>query len=252
MDKKIRVLLADSGEEFRMLLQEHLEQTGEFTVIESTSSGIAAWECIEQDAPDAVILDLVLPELDGMALLRRIRTLPAPPQVIVASAFFSCHIAEDVCAAGACRFYTKPVDPQSLAECLHRCISPGMPSADPHTPALEGQITAILHELGVPAHLRGYHYLRQAVIFAVNDPDAYSAFTKILYPAVGKCFGSTGEQVERSIRTAIEQAWLRGDAEVQRRYCGSTIRAGKGKPTSSELIALLADHLRLQQRCRMI
>lgn len=248
MDKKIRVLLADTGEEFRMLLQEQLEQTGEFTVIESTSSGIAAWECIEQDVPDAVILDLVLPELDGMALLRRIRTLSAPPQAIVASAFFSHHIAEDVRATGACAFFTKPVDPQALAERLYRCVCPCISAADLGSSALEGQITAILHELGVPAHLRGYHYLRQAIVFAVNDPDAYSTFTKVLYPAVGKCFGSTGEQVERSIRTAIEQAWLRGDAEVQRHYCGNTIRAGKGKPTSSELISLLADYLRLQRR----
>lgn len=248
MDKKIRVLLADTGEEFRMLLQEQLEQTGEFTVIDSTSSGIAAWECIEQDSPDAVILDLVLPELDGMALLRRIRTLSAPPQAIVASAFFSHHIAEDVRATGACAFFTKPVDPQSLAACLHQFVRPAASAADARISALEGQVTAILHELGVPAHLRGYHYLRQAVIYAVNTPEISTAFTKILYPAVGKCFGSTGEQVERSIRTAIEQAWLRGDAEVQRYYCGNTIRAGKGKPTSSELISLLADYLRLQQK----
>ena len=216
IDENIRVLLADAGDEFRMLLQGHLEKSGEFAVIESTSGGIAAWECIEQNATDAVVLDLVLSELDGTALLRRIRTLPDTPQVIVASAFFSLHIAEDICVIAICGFYAKPVDPQSLVECQHRCVCSCVPAKDMNTLALEGRVTAILHELGVPARLRGYHYLRQAIIYAVNDPDAYSAFTKISYPAVGKCFGSSSEQAERAIHTAIEQAWLLGDAEIQR------------------------------------
>lgn len=250
MERKIRVVLADSGEEYRMLLQDHLEQSGEIVVVESTPSGIAAWESIEQDLPDVVVLDLVLPELDGMALLGRIHALPCPPQVIVASSFFAGHIAEDARALGAYCFLAKPVDLSSLTEYICRCARPCAPSADADTPALEGRITAILHEIGVPAHLRGYHYLRQAILMAVRDPGAASAFTKILYPAVGKHFGSTGEQVERSIRTAIEQAWQRGDTDAQQRYFGSTLSAARGKPTSSELISQLSDYLRLQRsRC---
>ena len=147
---------------------------------------------------------------------------------------------------GAYCFLAKPVNEQSLLEHISRCLTEEQP--ENASPALEGNVTAIIHEIGVPAHIKGYQYLREAIIIAVNDMDVINAVTKVLYPEVAKRFGTTPSRVERAIRHAIEVAWDRGDLETLQKYFGYTVNSAKGKPTNSEFIAMISDRLSLQMK----
>ena len=144
-------------------------------------------------------------------------------------------------------FLPKPVNEESLLELMRQAAAPEQEEA-PFAPALEGMVTAIIHEIGVPAHIKGYQYLREAILIAVNDMDVINAITKVLYPQVAKTFATTPSRVERAIRHAIEVAWDRGDLETLQRFFGYTVSNTKGKPTNSEFIALIADRLQLQLR----
>lgn len=246
MEKKSRILLADSSEEFRLRVESALRETGMFEVLGAVDNGAAAWECIRQEKPDVVVMDMVLPELDGMALLQRIRGLPEPPQVVIVSAFCGGRVVNQAMELGAYCFLAKPVNEQSLLEHISRCLTEEQP--ENASPALEGSVTAIIHEIGVPAHIKGYQYLREAIIIAVNDMDVINAVTKVLYPEVAKRFGTTPSRVERAIRHAIEVAWDRGDLETLQKYFGYTVNSAKGKPTNSEFIAMISDRLSLQMK----
>ena len=249
MDSKAKVLLADAGEEFRILLQQTIEDTGEFDVVGSVGDGTQILPLVEQYRPELLILDAVLPGLDGFGVVQQLQALgEAAPQVIMVSSFCSAEVVQRAVALGVYFFLPKPVSEDSLLEHMRRAVGSEEEREVPHAPALEGQVTAIIHEIGVPAHIKGYQYLREAIIIAVNDMDVINAVTKVLYPEVAKRFATTPSRVERAIRHAIEVAWDRGDLETLQHYFGYTVNSAKGKPTNSEFIALIADRLQLQMK----
>ena len=237
-----KILLADNSEEFRLLLRRTLEDTGEFQVVGDTGDGDEAWELIQKTKPDVVVMDMILPGLDGMSLLQRI---PKEIKCIVLSAFCSQNMVQELTRMGAWYFIPKPAHMDSLLDRIRQATHD---SSVLSLPTLEAEVTAILHEVGVPAHIKGYQYVREAIIIVVQNMDAINAVTKVLYPEVAKRFNTTPSRVERAIRHAIEVAWDRGDLETLQGYFGYTVNSAKGKPTNSEFIAMIADRLVLEGR----
>ena len=249
MENEVRVLLADASEEFRILLEQTIENTGEFSVVGSVGDGSQILALVQQHRPQLLIMDVILPGLDGFGVLQQLRELgDAAPQVIVTSPFCNQETVSRAMELGVYFFLPKPVSEASLLEHMRGAVCPREEREEPHAPALEGMVTAIIHEIGVPAHIKGYQYLREAIMLAVNDMDVINAVTKVLYPEVAKAFQTTPSRVERAIRHAIEVAWDRGDLETLQKYFGYTVNSAKGKPTNSEFIALIADRLQLQMR----
>ncbi len=245
MDSKRTVLLADASEEFRAMLQEAIEQAGEFTVAASTGDGREALRLVEDQRPDLLLMDVALPALDGLGLLKLLKDQGKyMPKTIIVSAFCGNQVLADAEKLGVCYYLPKPCEPNSLLERMQGIFeSPSSPELRVY--ALKNTVTAVIHEIGVPAHIKGYQYLREAIIIAVNDMEVINAVTKVLYPAVAKRFGTTPSRVERAIRHAIEVAWDRGDLETLQKYFGYTVSNTKGKPTNSEFIAMIADRLML-------
>ena len=237
-----KILLADNSEEFRLLLRRTLEDTGEFQVVGDTGDGDEAWELIQKTKPDVVVMDMILPGLDGMSLLQRI---PKEIKCIVLSAFCSQNMVQELTRMGAWYFIPKPAHMDSLLDRIRQATHD---SSVLSLPTLEAEVTAILHEVGVPAHIKGYQYVREAIIIVVQNMDAINAVTKVLYPEVAKRFNTTPSRVERAIRHAIEVAWDRGDLETLQSYFGYTVNSAKGKPTNSEFIAMIADRIRLHRK----
>ena len=245
MDKvrKGRVLLADANEDFRALLKESVERTGEFEVIGSVGDGAEALRLVEEELPDLVVTDMILPGLDGFGLMRRAGN---KSRFIVTSAFCSDRVVAEAMHLGAAFFFPKPCEAESLLEQMRAVMEE--PEAVSQPLELKNMVTAIIHEIGVPAHIKGYQYLRESIMIAVEDMDVINAVTKVLYPEVAKRFSTTPSRVERAIRHAIEVAWDRGDLETLQRFFGYTVSNTKGKPTNSEFIAMIADRLTLEMR----
>ena len=246
MQNTAKVLLADANEEFRALLAGAIRETGEFTVVGSTGDGLEALRLAEEQKPDLLILDTVLPGLDGFGILRRLPELGAP-KAIVLSGYFSDRAVADALELGASYYLTKLCQMDALLERMRAAVH-REEEARPQTTDLRSAVTEIIHEIGVPAHIKGYQYLRQAIILTVQDMELINAVTKVLYPAVAKHFNTTPSRVERAIRHAIEVAWDRGDLETLQKYFGYTVSNTKGKPTNSEFIAMIADRLVLEGR----
>ena len=250
MEKKT-ILVADAGEEFRRLLVETLNAENDLTVVGDTSDGEAVVELCRQRQPDVVGMDMILAKLDGVEVLSALSDLPEKPRVLILSSFAGGSVAELAATRGADYFMMKPCKTSSVVERVRQMMSPGShPAEDPDRRGrgLESTVTAIIHEIGVPAHIKGYQYLREAIMIAVEDMDVINAVTKVLYPEVAKRFGTTASRVERAIRHAIEVAWDRGDLETLQKYFGYTVSNAKGKPTNSEFIAMIADRLQLQRK----
>lgn len=197
--------------------------------------------------PELILMDVVLPGLDGFGILRQLAEEPGERKVIVISAFCSQQAVSRAVELGVYFFLPKPVNEESLLELMRQAVHPEQEEPY-HSPALEGMVTAIIHEIGVPAHIKGYQYLREAILLAVDDMDVINAVTKVLYPEVARRFSTTPSRVERAIRHAIEVAWDRGDLETLQKYFGYTVNSAKGKPTNSEFIAMIADRLQLQRK----
>lgn len=247
MDIKRTVLLADANEEFRAMLRSAIEKEGEFTVVDSVGDGIGALQLIEQKRPDLVILDVVLPGMDGLAVLKSLKDRNLMPKTILLSAFCNDRVVTQAVELGASYFLPKPVELGALLERMETVFEkPAAPEES--AVSLKNLVTEVIHEIGVPAHIKGYQYLREAIIIAVEDMEVINAVTKVLYPEVAKRFGTTASRVERAIRHAIEVAWDRGDLETLQHYFGYTVNSAKGKPTNSEFIALIADRLQLQMK----
>jgi two-component system response regulator (stage 0 sporulation protein A) len=245
MDKRGTVILADANEDFRGFLREEIEKTGEFTVVGSTGDGGEALNLCTQQRPDLLLLDVVLPGLDGFGVLRRLPR-QGGPKVIMLSAFCSDRTVAEAVELGAFYFMTKPCEENSLLERMRAAVRRAEPAE--HPAELKNLVTSIIHEIGVPAHIKGYQYLREAIMIAVDDMDVINAVTKVLYPEVAKRFSTTPSRVERAIRHAIEVAWDRGDLETLQKFFGYTVSNTKGKPTNSEFIAMIADRLVLERR----
>lgn len=246
MEAKISVLLADASGDLRLLLRETLESTGEFQVVGETGDGGQVLALVEETHPQLLLLDAMLPVLDGMGVLRQLREREEQPRTIVTSAFYNDRMVAEAVSLGAYIFLPKPVSESSLMEHMRRAVKP--PQEREPSPQLEAMVTAIIHEIGVPAHIKGYQYLREAIIITVGDMEVINAVTKVLYPEVAKRFSTTPSRVERAIRHAIEVAWDRGDVDTLNSYFGYTIHNLRGKPTNSEFIAMIADKMRLDKR----
>ena len=241
-----KVIIADANESFRAMLREIIEQDGGFTVAASVGDGRSALEQVRELAPDLLILDVVLPELDGFGVLDQLRREELPVRTMIVSAFFTEQVVSEALGKGAAYFMPKPFENTALLDRMRAVCQPAQPTA--HTKNLKNMVTDIIHEIGVPAHIKGYQYLREAILIAVEDMDVINAVTKVLYPEVARRFSTTPSRVERAIRHAIEVAWDRGDLETLQKFFGYTVSNTKGKPTNSEFIAMIADRLVLERK----
>jgi len=254
LEKVIKVAIADGNQEFRKLLEERLQAETWISVLGSTSSGAELLQIAERDRPDIVLMELVLSDIDGLGVLRKLKEKlgDKSPRAIVLSCFAGDRILGEISELGADYFVQKPLDMATLIGHI-RSFGASSPAKNfagsPLRPAdLETTVTGILHEIGVPAHIKGYAYVREAIVLSVKDSEMINAVTKLLYPAVAKSFNTTSSRVERAIRHAIEVAWDRGDLETLQSFFGYTVSNIKGKPTNSEFIAMIADRLKLQTR----
>jgi len=263
MESTTRVLIADANEDFRLLLADVLESEGDMEVVGAAGDGLEAIVLIESKKPDILLMDLVLTKLDGLGVLQKMSELDHKPATIVVSGFYNEHVAVEAAERGAYYFMAKPCDMPALLSRIRQVGSGGSlgqggnlvsvspvvkPAQSRAEQSLEATVTEVIHEIGVPAHIKGYQYLREAIILTINDMEVINAVTKILYPAVAKKFNTTPSRVERAIRHAIEVAWDRGDLDTLQKFFGYTISNIKGKPTNSEFIAMIADCLSLRRK----
>ena len=259
METKTRILIADANPDFSSLVSDLIAGEGDMEVAGTADNGVDALALLSELKPDVLLLDLVLSKLDGLELLRRIGETGAKPHIIVLSGFVNSKVVGECSALGADYFISKPCDPASLLARIRQLCGdergegalPGYELSSRQSRAdagLESVVTDIIHEIGVPAHIKGYQYLREAIILTIRDMDMINAVTKALYPEVARKFSTTPSRVERAIRHAIEVAWDRGDIEVLQKFFGYTVSNIKGKPTNSEFIAMIADHLSLKQK----
>lgn len=248
MSEKTRVLLADVADEFRRMAAEMIGQEEDMVVVGQTGDGEELLRLIRTLRPQVLVMDLVLSGLDGLGVLAQMG--PDRPRVLVLSAFARSVFNDRLPELGVDYFMLKPCRLTALVERIRQLAqTEGGDAREPREESarqrLEREITAIIHEIGVPAHIKGYQYLREAIGLAVEDMEVINAVTKVLYPAVAKKFGTTASRVERAIRHAIEVAWDRGDLETLQKYFGYTVSNAKGKPTNSEFIAMIADRISL-------
>ena len=251
MESVKRIIVADTGIEFRGSLVRTLREEPDLQVVGETGDGPELLSMVQTQRPDAVVMEVVLTGLDGLDVLDELAKEQNRPRILILSSYIKGGGVDMAAAKGADFYMTKPCRLSSVAERLRQVMTPGglEPERDSGS-SLETQVTAIIHEVGVPAHIKGYQYLREAIIIAVNDMDVINAVTKVLYPEIAKRFGTTASRVERAIRHAIEVAWDRGDLETLQKYFGYTVSNAKGKPTNSEFIAMIADRLQLERRKR--
>ena len=189
----------------------------------------------------------MLPGLDGFGVLEQAAKDKVQMKTVVVSALYRDQIVSQAMSRGVSFFMPKPCEMTSLLDQMRRTVNEGEESED-ESQALEREVTAVIHEVGVPAHIKGYQYVREAIVIAVQDMDVINAVTKVLYPEVARRYSTTPSRVERAVRHAIEVAWDRGDLETLQRYFGYTVSNTKGKPTNSEFIAMIADRIRLQRK----
>ena len=256
MEKKIKVIIADESTEFGQNCARGLEAYG-MDVILCTKNGLILIDKIKANLPDVVIADIFMPNLDVLGVLSNLKgmVLPKKPHVMAMSSFDNPRLEKEAMSAGVAYYFLKPVDIDTLAERIIQLCRWNVKSNASLPPEsgnilndsqLEIMVTEIIHQIGVPAHIKGYHYLREAIILTIKNNDSMNSVTKVLYPTVAKKHSTTASRVERAIRHAIEVAWDRGDVDVLNSYFGYTIQNDRGKPTNSEFIAMISDKLRLQ------
>ena len=248
MEKMYRVLLANSSEDFSDKLRNVLQNTDRYSVVGAANDGLHAIELLKSTKPEILIVDTMLPQADGIAVLKAANAMEKKPLFLVMADFMTEFISGLLLSQGVQYILLKPCTPTAVLERLEE-----MREALKHQKSygrfdtnIEAMVTSMIHEIGVPAHIKGYQYLREAIMIAVKDMDVINAITKVLYPQVAKTFATTPSRVERAIRHAIEVAWDRGDLDTLQRFFGYTVSNTKGKPTNSEFIALIADKLQLQ------
>ncbi len=253
------ILIADENPAQRTQLREALLRAG-YRHIEEASGGDDALAKIDRNHPDVAIIDIWLSQLDGIGVLRAARNIDyradKPPVFIVTSPVSNQNMFIQAAGAGAALCLIKPIRPDSLNEHIRQLLTTrnaggargGVIAQEPDD--IETQVTQIIHQIGVPAHIKGYQYLRTAILLTVKDSDIINSVTKVLYPSLAKKYSTTTSRVERAIRHAIEVAWDRGDVDTLNSYFGYTIQNNRGKPTNSEFIAMIADNLRLKYKLR--
>ncbi len=255
MDNRTKVLICDENEDFRRITGDYLKGLG-FRTPDEAENGDEALAKISRLHPDVVIIDIWLRGVDTADVIRRALAADyypdEAPAFIVTSQLNNPSMLTEASEAGADYCMLKPLNYTALAERIRRLMlkreSPKPQQNSPENArntSLETQVTKVIHQIGVPAHIKGYQYLRTAIMMTINDNDVINSVTKILYPSVAKQYKTTSSRVERAIRHAIEVAWDRGDVDTLNSYFGYTIQTSRGKPTNSEFIAMIADNLRL-------
>jgi len=260
--EKLNVGIADDNELMVHLLSDIVARDDELQVVGTARNGEEAYEMIRTKEPDVVLLDIVMPKLDGLGVIDKVKkdkTLKKSPTFIMVSAIGQERVTEDAFKLGADYYIMKPFDKdvvvnrikmvhrQETRKTFHMRRTSSQENYETEVRrSLENRVTDMIHEIGVPAHIKGYQYLRDAIIMSVNDIEMLNSITKILYPTIAKKYQTTASRVERAIRHAIEVAWSRGKMETIDQLFGYTIHNGKGKPTNSEFIALIADKIRLE------
>lgn len=255
MKTNAKILIADENAAVRAALKDGLSRTGFGTILEA-SNGEEALLSITQNHPDLVLADIWLSKLDGIGLLRSCKNLDFTPDktpaFIIEAQTSNQNIFVEATNEGAELCLPKPLNIGSLCDHIERILNrretESAMAGDERTPDIETQVTQIIHQIGVPAHIKGYQYLRTAILLTVKDSDIINSVTKVLYPSVAKKYATTTSRVERAIRHAIEVAWDRGDVDTLNSYFGYTIQNNRGKPTNSEFIAMIADNLRLKYK----
>ncbi|MBQ9773493.1 MAG: sporulation transcription factor Spo0A [Clostridia bacterium] len=258
MEYNTKILIVDESPASRAALREGLLRAG-YRNVEEAANGEEAVMKISHTHPNVVLLDVWLSKLDGIGVLRTCRSMDwgqdAAPVFIVVSSVSSQNIFVQATEAGAALCLLKPVNVGSLSEHiqsltahLHRDVPASAIQTVDQGPDIESQVTQIIHQIGVPAHIKGYQYLRTAILLTIKDSDIINSVTKVLYPSVAKKYSTTTSRVERAIRHAIEVAWDRGDVDTLNSFFGYTIQNNRGKPTNSEFIAMIADNLRLKYK----
>ncbi len=264
---KLTCAIADDNERMLQLLDDILATDKEIEVVGKAHDGEEVLQVIKEKEPEVVLLDIIMPKLDGLTVMELVNAdthLKRKPAFIIITAVGQEGITEDAFNLGANYYIMKPFDNNTLLNRIKYVrTNLGRHPANNKAPnssaenkeadielSLESDVTNIIHEIGVPAHIKGYQYLRDAIMMSVNDMDMLNCITKILYPTIAKKYQTTSSRVERAIRHAIEVAWSRGKLEVIDDLFGYTINNGKGKPTNSEFIALIADKIRLEYKMR--
>ena len=248
---KMQVLIADADEQFRTELITALGNSDGFEVAGVAADGEEALQMLKTKQADILVMDLLLSKYDGLTIMELIQNMYERPQILIATAFISNYVASSVAHLGVKELTRKPCSIEKVLENLRRIVSGTVISfVHPHVDVqgAEQLVTEILHEIAVPAHIKGYQYLRSAIIMTIDNPELIGSITKQLYPSVAKAYGTTSSRVERAIRHAIEVAWDRGDIDVINSFFGYTVQSTRGKPTNSEFIALVADSLRLKNK----
>lgn len=254
MTDRIKVLISEDNREFSAMCTAALNSNGYETVI-VPRDGARVLETIKQVSPAVVLMDVFMPKLDGLAVMKAVledKTIPKPHFMLMSN-FDNGALSKEIIEAGAAYYFIRPFDSRVVMERVLQVLKPATQAKrdagntlDKRGTDLELLVTQNLHHIGVPAHIKGYHYLREAIMLSVENPDIINSVTKQLYPTVAKCYSTTSSRVERAIRHAIEVAWDRGDVDVLTSYFGYTIHNTKGKPTNSEFIAMISDKLRLK------
>lgn len=262
----INVAIADDNERILELLGDIISSDKDLQLVGKANNGEDMCTIIREKEPDVVLLDLIMPKMDGLSVMDQInrdKTITKRPNFIAVTAVGQDRITEDAFSKGVHYYVMKPFQNdiilsyiKSAVKGSSRAVSATAELAENYAAreevTLENRVTDMIHEVGIPAHIKGYHYLRDAIMMAVDDMDVLNAVTKILYPTVAKRHQTTASRVERAIRHAIEVAWSRGKLDTLDELFGYTVSNGKGKPTNSEFIALIADTLRLEYKNRAL
>lgn len=263
---KLTVAIAEDNQLMLGLLEDIVASDEELNVVGTARNGEDIYKIIRDKEPDVVLLDIIMPKLDGLGVLDKInqdKSIKKVPTVIMVSAIGQDRVTEDAFKLGADYYIMKPFDENIIISRIKRTRKEDVDKKPEQKPAfainmnkkaekteedLETDVTEIIHEVGVPAHIKGYQYLRDAIVMSVKDMDMLNSITKVLYPTIAKKHQTTPSRVERAIRHAIEVAWSRGRMDTLDDMFGYTINRGKGKPTNSEFIALITDRIRLDYK----
>ncbi|MBC6003920.1 MAG: sporulation transcription factor Spo0A [Paeniclostridium sordellii] len=265
MNEKIKIVLADDNRDFCQVLKEYLSNEDDIEILGIAKDGIEALDLVSRTQPDVLVLDVIMPHLDGLGVIEKLNSmnLDKMPKIIVLSAVGQDKITQSAINLGADYYIVKPFDFVIFINRIRGLVSNKntvvesksrgnmdikMTKTDfvKNVGNIETEITNIIHEIGVPAHIKGYLYLREAIKMVIDNVELLGAVTKELYPSIAKKFNTTPSRVERAIRHAIEVAWSRGKVDTINQLFGYTVHNTKGKPTNSEFIAMIADKLRLE------
>ena len=257
----LNVAIADDNQKILDVLENIISMDKELNLVGKAKNGEEMCQIIKNRQPDVVLLDLIMPKMDGLTVMEQVNqdnSVNKRPYFIVITAVGQERITEDAFNKGANYYVMKPFNNEVLLDRIksvrkmfrnyEKKNEDGRLEGTARGEDLENRVTNMLHEIGIPAHIKGYHYLRDAIIMAVKDMDVLNAITKILYPTVAKKYQTTSSRVERAIRHAIEVAWSRGKLDTLDELFGYTVSTGKGKPTNSEFIALIADTIQLEYK----